>query len=146
MILISKKQKQEEWKEVIAESEKDVLNFIYCLNENKLVACYMRDVAQILLVFDLEGRLLSEIALPTLGSIGGLSGHKKQRQMFFKFTSFTYPGTIFTYDLETQEQKVFKETVIEGFQASAFVTKQVFFPSKDGTKIPMFIIHPSVCF
>jgi prolyl oligopeptidase len=70
-----------------------------------------------------------------------MTGRPSQTELFYKFTSFLYPGNIYHVDLAEQKVTKFSETSLLGFDASKFVTKQVFYPSKDGTKIPMFLIH-----
>src|SRR6266699_3223333 len=88
----------------------------------------------------LDGRFVKELELPTLGSIGGISGERKDDEMFYAFTSFLYPTTIFRYDFKTGGTSVFKAPTID-FDPSGYETKQVFYSSKDGKRVPMFITH-----
>ena len=77
--------------------------------------------------------------------MSSISGEKEFSQLFYKFTSFTYPGTIFSYDLAKKESSVFYETNVKGFKPESFTVEQVFYESKDSTKIPMFLFYPKVC-
>lgn len=90
------------------------------------------------------GKLTHKFELPTVGSIASLSGKKKHSDFFYGFTSFTYPVTFYHYDFTkedpAQRQKLFRAPSIKNFDATAFETKQVFYPSKDGTQIPMFLV------
>src|SRR3989440_7154378 len=84
--------------------------------------------------------MLKDLELPTLGSIGSISGERKDDEMFYAFTSFLYPTTIFRYDFKSGATSVFKAPTID-FDPSRYETKQVFYTSKDGTRVPMFITY-----
>lgn len=134
---------EENWKALVEEHAKDVLEWAACVNQDTLVLCYLRDVQNKLFLHQLgSGKQFKEFDLD-VGSIGGYDGQKDDTQMFFSFTSFLTPGTIYICDFseEPVSQKVFRAINVEGFDASLFETKQVFYKSKDGTDIPMFIIH-----
>ena len=107
----------------------------------KLFASYLKDVTSRAYVFDLSGRLEHEIALPGLGTVSGLGGLHDDPHVFYTYTSFNYPPTIFRYDIATGQSAVFREVEIPGFKADAFEVRQVFVTSKDGTKIPMFLTY-----
>src|SRR5882672_4734974 len=126
------------WREIIPQSA-DVLEGIQIIHDT-FVAQYMHDASSRLRLFALDGRPVKELELPTLGSIGGISGERKDDEMFYAFTSFLYPTTIFRYDFKTAATSVFKAPTID-FDPSAYETKQVFYASKDGTRVPMFITH-----
>jgi len=129
------------WREVIPHHEQDVLNAVVCVDANKLITCYMHHVKELIKMYNLEGKEeKAEFPFPSVGSIGGLSARKKDSEFFYKFTSFLYPGTIFHYDIKQDKQITFRETDVKGFDADQFVAEQVFYPSKDGTKVPMFIV------
>ncbi len=104
------------------------------------VAHYLRDAHSRLRLYALDGRFLQDVALPTLGSVGAISGERKDDEMFYAFTSFLYPTTIFRYDFRTGATSVFKAPAID-FDPSGYETEQVFYTSKDGTRVPMFITH-----
>lgn len=129
---------RENWKEIIPESE-DVMSTVYVIN-NKFVVLYMHNAYHKLKMFDLKGNFLEEIKLPTLGTVEALDGKPDGNEMFIRFTSFTYPSQAFRYDFEKKELKEFRKSVIK-FNPDDYETKQVFYPSKDGTKVSMFIAH-----
>ena len=122
----------------------DVLSSSLVVNEDKLVLEYMHDVKSVLLVHDLKsGKFLNEIPIP-IGTIGSVAGRRVDEELFLSFTSFLNPSTIYRYNFtEDKEQRlsVFKNSKVTNFDADLFEVKQVFFESKDGTKIPMFISH-----
>ncbi len=129
---------KENWKEILPESE-DVLEDVRLVNE-QLVASYLHDARSRLAIFSKDGTLQNEIELPTFGSVASLTGSREDDEMFFAFESFVYPTTIYRYDFETGETAVFRSPEI-AFDGGAFVTEQVFYESKDKTKIPMFVTH-----
>jgi prolyl oligopeptidase len=129
---------RDQWREIIPES-KDLLEAAE-LAGGKLVVKYLVDAKNQLFVFDLDGRKVSEIALPALGTVGTLSGDPDRPELFYMFTSFLYPATIYRYDVSTGQNEVFKKPSVD-FNADEYETKQIFYRSKDGTKIPMFIVN-----
>ncbi|HEY0946742.1 MAG TPA: prolyl oligopeptidase family serine peptidase, partial [Opitutaceae bacterium] len=106
----------------------------------KLGVKTMRDATSRLLVFALDGKRQGEIGLPGIGSVAGLSGREDETELFFNFTSFTYPSTNFRHDLATGRTTVLHAPKV-AFDPAAYETKQVFYTSKDGTRVPMFITH-----
>ncbi|KAG0208805.1 hypothetical protein BGX28_000348 [Mortierella sp. GBA30] len=112
---------------------------------NKLLLNYLRDVKDVVAVHDLTtGQFLHEVPLP-VGTVGNIVGNRKSRDFFIVFTSFLTPGTIYRYDFGVDDQNqrlsIFRENKVKDFDNTLFETKQVFYESKDGTKIPMFITH-----
>ena len=130
---------REKWRELIPQGA-DTLQGATCLNDS-FVALYLKDAHAQVRQFDLAGKPLREVELPGLGSAEGFSGRCKDRETFFSFSSFTAPGTIYRYDLETGKTAVFRRPEVKGFDSSQFETRQVFYPSKDGTRVPMFITY-----
>jgi prolyl oligopeptidase len=126
------------WREIIPQSA-DVLEGVQIIHDT-FVAHYMHDASSRLRLIALDGRPVKDLALPTLGSIGAISGERKDDEMFYAFTSFLYPTTIFRYDWKSGVTSVFKAPAID-FDPSGYETKQVFYTSKDGTRVPMFITH-----
>ncbi|HMH81319.1 MAG TPA: prolyl oligopeptidase family serine peptidase [Gemmatimonadales bacterium] len=126
------------WREVLPQGP-DVLEGVQIIHE-RFVAHYMRDASSRLRLFALDGRMLKDLDLPTLGSVVSISGERKDGEMFYGFTSFLYPTTIFRYDFTAGVTSVFKAPAID-FDPSGYETKQVFYASKDGTRVPMFITH-----
>lgn len=106
----------------------------------KLFVEYSKDVTSKIEVFDYAGKRESEVLLPALGSAGGFGGEKDDKFVFYSFTSFTFPPTIYRYDIATRKSAVFRAPEVD-FKPTDYETKQVFYTSKDGTKIPMFLTY-----
>ncbi len=136
VIIDPKKPAKENWKEIIPESEY-LLNGVYSIG-GKLIVRYLKDVLTYLSVYDMEGKKINDISLPTVGSAGNIGGNKYDKEFFYTFTTYTYPSTIFIYNLEEQSSRVFKKPDIK-FDIDEYETEQVFYKSKDGTDIPLFI-------
>jgi len=139
LILIDPKNPESSnWKTVVAEKPE----VISSVNEagGKLFVSYLKDVSDRVYVYDESGKYEREIKLPTLGSASGFGGWKDDKSVFYSFTSFTFPPTIYKYDIATGQSSVFRKPEVK-FNPDDYVTEQVFYPSKDGTKIPMFIVY-----
>ena len=107
--------------------------------DHKFILTYDKDASSHAFVYDLTGRCLHEIALPALGSVD-FSSKKKSNQVFYRFTSYTFPPTIYSYDIDANRStRLFAPKI--ALNPADYVTEQVFYPSKDGTKIPMFLIY-----
>ncbi len=126
-----------DWKTLIAQG-KDVLQAVDLIDD-RLVVVWMHDANEKVEIFNLDGKKQRDIVLPTLGTVGGFSGRRHDKEGFYAFTSFTYPSTVYRFDFTTGKSTVFKRPKVD-FKPDAFETKQVFFTSKDGTKIPMFLV------
>ncbi|MBZ5553470.1 MAG: prolyl oligopeptidase family serine peptidase [Acidobacteriia bacterium] len=107
----------------------------------KLFATYMKDVTTRAYVYSLEGKVESEVKLPGLGTAGGFRGLKDDKFVFYTFSSFNFPPTIYRYDIATQKSTLFRSPEIPDFQPTDYETKEVFYKSKDGTRVPMFLVH-----
>ncbi|HKV11922.1 MAG TPA: prolyl oligopeptidase family serine peptidase [Thermoanaerobaculia bacterium] len=130
---------RESWRELIPQAA-ETLEGVAVLSDS-LVALYLKDAHSQVRTFDLAGKPVRELELPGLGSVGGFSGRRTDRETFYTFTSYTSPGTIYRYDLTTGKSTLFREPKIQGYDPSLYETRQVFFESKDGTRVPMFISH-----
>ena len=126
-----------DWKELIGES-KGVLEDVQ-FADDKLVLTYSQDASTHLYVYSLEGKELNEIKLPTVGR-AGFSGKRGQKECFYSFASFTVPGTIYQYDMAQNKSTVYTEPKVK-FDLGKYTTEQVFFISKDGTHVPMFLTY-----
>ncbi|HEV2131367.1 MAG TPA: prolyl oligopeptidase family serine peptidase [Longimicrobiaceae bacterium] len=126
------------WRTLIPEGE-NVLENVQIISD-QFVASYLQDAASRIRIFSLQGQPVREIELPTLGSVGSISGEREDTEAFYSFTSFLYPTTIFRYDFRTGESSVFRAPQV-AFDPTQYETKQVFYTSKDGTRVPMFITH-----
>jgi prolyl oligopeptidase len=128
------------WTVVIPEAPgRDVLGSTTMVN-NRFVTQWMTDAHDVLKVYGLSGAFEREIALPAIGAVSGFTGKRKDTEGLYGFSSFSYPGTVYRYDFVSGASTVFRQPKVD-FSPSAFETIQVFYPSKDGTKIPMFITY-----
>ena len=126
------------WQEIIPEAA-ETLEGVGILN-NQFVANYLKDARSQIKIFALDGSFVREVELPGIGSAGGFGGKREDTETFYTFTGFTTPATIYRYDMVTGESKLFRQPKVD-FNPDEYETKQVFYPSKDGTQIPMFITH-----
>ncbi len=110
------------------------------LVDNTLIASYLKDAHAQVKMFDVAGKFVRELKLPGLGTAGGFGGKRRDTETFYSFTSFTSPPTIYRYDMKTGASTVFRRPKID-FNPDDHETTQVFYPSKDGTKVPMFLSH-----
>ncbi|XP_033249298.1 prolyl endopeptidase-like [Drosophila miranda] len=136
---------EKNWKTVIPEHSKDVMEWVLCAHHNKFVVCYIRDVKSVLQAYEMEtGKMLQQFDLD-IGTLAGISGDKKYSEIFYGFTSFLTPGLVYRYDFATPEEKpeVIREIKLnlEGFSRDSYAVEQVFYKSKDDTDIPMFIVR-----
>jgi prolyl oligopeptidase len=129
--------KVEAWEDVVPESE-NVLNGVAFVS-GQMILVYDKDASKHAYVYSLDGALKHEVELPTLGSVG-FSGDKDDKEIFYAFSSFTFPNTIYKYDIDNNKSELYIAPKIQ-FDANDFVTEQVFYPSKDGTQIPMFLTY-----
>ncbi len=126
------------WQELIPQQE-DVISFVTMVN-NQFVVTYMHDAHHEMKIYNLDGNYVQDIILPTLGSIVEISGKPQHTEMFISFTSFLYPPTIFRYDFLSGTLSLLYSASID-FEAASYETTQVFYTSKDGTRVPMFLTH-----
>jgi prolyl oligopeptidase len=124
------------WKQVVPESS-DTLVSAHMIN-NQIVASYLKDARSVVKVYDREGKALREVALPGIGSVAGFGGKRGDSETFFSFTGFTTPTTIYRLDMKSGKSSVFRQPKVE-FNPADYETRQVFFASRDGTRVPMFI-------
>lgn len=127
----------ENWKDVIPETE-NVLNASH--GGGGLFANYTIDVKTAVKQYDMNGKFIRDIELPGIGSAGGFGARRDEKELYYSFTSFTYPTTIFKYDIASGKSTLYYQPKVD-FKPADYETKQVFYASKDGTKIPMFIVH-----
>ena len=130
---------RESWREIVPEHESAVIEKVYGAGGRILVE-YLQDIASRLAVFDLEGRHLGDMPLPGPGSIGGFSGRFDDPVVYFTFSSFHLAGTVFRYDLESGRLEVWRSPKAS-LDLDAYETRQRWVVSKDGTRVPMFVIH-----
>ncbi len=127
-----------DWKEVIPQGEA-TLSSVSLVNEQFLVN-EMKDAHSRVRRVSRDGKPLGELSLPGLGSVSGLQGRRQDTETFYSYTSYTTPTTIYRFDLKTGESQAFKSPQVK-FNPADYETEQVFFTSKDGTRVPMFLSH-----
>ncbi len=127
----------ENWKDVIPEKEM-VLSASSA--GGKLFASYLQDARSLVEQYDLKGNLDRKIELPGIGTASGFHGKNEDEIVYFNFSSYTVPNTVYRYEIATGDTEIFREPKV-AFDPEAYETKQIFYASKDGTKVPMFITH-----
>ena len=129
---------RENWIEIIPEKE-DVLKSVSIVG-GKIIARYMKDAHSHIEVFNLQGKYLYEIEIPILGTVSGFSGKIQDKITFYTVTSFTTPSIVYKYDVKNNVSEEYSRSQID-FDPGKYETKQVFYNSKDGTRIPMFLVY-----
>lgn len=124
--------------EIIPESKNVIENV--SIAGNSIIVSYLKDANSLISVFNLDGEKLHDVALPGIGTASGFDGKLESQEVYYNFTSFTYPRTIYKYDIEKNSSEVFRKPEID-FNVDDYITKQIFYKSKDGTEIPLFIVH-----
>lgn len=126
------------WQTLIPES-KFTLESVHRVGES-FVAAYLEDAHSVAKVFDLTGKFTREVPLPAIGSAGGFRGERGDNETFYSFTNYTTPGTIYRYDVATGESTVYRQPKVK-FKPDDYESKQIFYTSRDGTQVPMTIVH-----
>ena len=126
-----------QWKDLIPETD-NVLRA--ATGGGKIFASYMIDAKTSVKQFDMQGRMEREVTLPGIGSAYGFNARNDDQELYYTFTSFTYPTSIFKYNISSGSSELYKKPDVQ-FDTDNYETKQVFYESKDGTKVPMFIVH-----
>lgn len=132
------KPQREHWKDLIPQQDA-VLTDVSMAGDNMIVT-FDRDAANHAYLYHRDGSLIREIQFPAYGS-AGFSSSRRHNEVFYVFTSFVYPSAVFRYDMATGESTLYRAPEIAGFNPDDYVTEQVFYPSADGTKIPMFLTY-----
>ena len=126
-----------DWLELIPE-QKNMLSFANVINR-QLILTYNQDASDHAFIYDLDGKLRHEVKLPMVGSVD-FTGNEKQPECFYTFASFTMPGTIYRYDMDKNESILYAQPNVK-FKQQDYESQQIFFESKDGTRVPMFITY-----
>lgn len=129
---------EENWVDLIPEQSEPIRSV--SIVGSKMFIGYLKNASSMVKVYDLEGKFLSDLELPGIGTVGGVGGRKTSTEGFYTFTSFTYPSTIFKLNTETLNSEVFRKSEVK-FDTDGYVTTQEWYTSKDGTKVPVFITH-----
>ena len=127
------------WREVIPEAEETLQSATYV--GGVFIARYLRDAQTRVKIFDRKGKLVRAVDLPGVGSAFGFGGKSDDAETFYSFTSFTSPLSIYQYNLITGESSLFAKSEVKGIDFDDYETRQIFYHSKDSTRVPMFIIH-----
>ncbi len=127
------------WRDVIPESANAVLTGLSFIG-NEIIANYEKDAHSEIRVFSNEGTYMHNVKLPGPGSASGFSREKEDTITFYSFSSYTYPNVIYKYNIKNNKSEIYYSTKVD-FDFSKYETEQVFYKSKDGTKIPMFLVH-----
>ena len=122
---------------VIPEHEKNLLEGVGTAG-GYLFASYLQDAQNQVVQYDYDGKLVREVTLPAIGTVGGFSGEEEDTELYYSLANYTAPATIYRYDIASGESTLYKSPEV-AFDPALFVTEQVFYPSKDGTQVPMFI-------
>ena len=130
---------EKDWKDVLPERAEPLQGAN--TGGGKLFATYLKDVTTRAYVYSLDGKLENEVQLPTLGIASGLGGQPDDRFVFYTFSTFNFAPSIYRYDIATRKSTLFRAPEIPGFRPADYEVKQVFFNSKDGTRVPMFVVH-----
>ena len=139
LVLIDPKNPAKENWEMIIPEGKDVMQAVSLVG-GKLFVTYLKDANSKVSVYTTDGKYLYDVKLPGVGTVGGFGGKKDEFETFYTFTSFVYPPTIFKYDVKNNKSELFMKASVK-FDPTKYETKEIFYESKDGTKIPMFIVH-----
>ncbi|MCV9933699.1 prolyl oligopeptidase family serine peptidase [Flavobacterium sp. LS1R47] len=129
--------KPENWKNFIAETE-NVLS--PSTGGGYFFAHYMKDAVSSVKQYDYTGKLVREIKLPAVGTAGGFGGEKEDKVVYYSFTNYTTPGTIYSFDVKSGKSEIYQQPKVD-FKSADYESKQVFYTSKDGTKVPMIITY-----
>ena len=138
LVMIDVLDKDLNWKEVVPQAA-ETLGGVDFVN-NQFVGSYLKDAYTQIRIYDLNGKFIRNVELPGIGSAGGFNGKRYDTEVFYTYSSYNAPPTIYRYDLKTGKSEIFRKSDVK-FNPNDFEVKQVFYNSKDGTKIPMFIVH-----
>lgn len=137
VIALLNQPQSEHWIDLIPE-QKEVLSVN--TGGGNFFCSYLKDAITKVLQYDMKGNKIREVVLPGLGTASGFSGKRKEKTLFYSFSSYTTPSTIYKMDIASGKTEVYKKPTLQ-FNSEEYESKQVFYPSKDGTKIPMMITH-----
>ena len=131
--------KRENWKEIVPQSDAVLQNT--SIVGGKLGAQYEKNASSLLKLFQLDGKFIADIPLPAIGSVSGTGSKWNRRELFFGFQSFTIPPAIYDFDLSSRKTDLWDKVNAPGIDPSAYEVNQLWYTSKDGTKVPMFVFH-----
>lgn len=129
----------ENWKDIVPETENAMQGGVSTASK-KLFVNYLKDASTFIKQFDYKGTFERDIELPGIGSAGGFGGRIDENEVYYSYTSFTTPTSIYKFDIASGKSSLYEQPKVD-FDPAAYETKQVFYTSKDGTKVPMFIVY-----
>lgn len=138
MLVDFNKPQKKNWK-VLIEEKDEVLQGSSIVG-GQLATQYLKDASSVAYFYDMEGKFIRELDLPAVGTIDGFDGQQDENIAFYGFTSFTFPSSVYKYDIKSGKSELYKSSEVD-FDPDKYEVKQVFYESKDGTPIPMFIVH-----
>jgi prolyl oligopeptidase len=133
-----RKPERANWREIIPQTV-ETLQSVSLVND-KFIATYLKDAQSQVKIFSGDGAFVRQLELPGIGRVDGFAGKRSDTETFYSFTSFTVPGTVYRLDLRAGQRAVFREPKVD-FNPGEYETKQFFYQSKDGTRVPLFITH-----
>jgi prolyl oligopeptidase len=134
----TEKPARDQWKELVPHAA-ETLSSVSLVGD-QFIASYLKDAQSLIRVFDLSGKPVREVRLPGVGTAAGFGGRRTDRETFYAFSGFTMPGAIYRYDLASGKSEPFRAPKLL-FDPAAYTTEQVFYASKDGTRVPMFLTY-----
>ena len=129
---------RDRWREIVPQAE-EMLEEVHVVGD-RFFAVYLQDAKSQVRMFNLQGKPLGELRLPDIGTAGGFTGRRSDRETFYSFTSFVTPPAIYRYDIQATKSELFRKPEL-AFDPADYETRQVFYHSKDGTRVPMFLVH-----
>ncbi|VTT97454.1 prolyl endopeptidase : Prolyl oligopeptidase OS=Planctomyces brasiliensis (strain ATCC 49424 / DSM 5305 / JCM 21570 / NBRC 103401 / IFAM 1448) GN=Plabr_0450 PE=4 SV=1: Peptidase_S9_N: Peptidase_S9 [Gemmataceae bacterium] len=132
------KPEPKDWKTIVPEAN-EVLDSTDLVG-NRFICSYLKDAKTAVKVYEVDGKFVRDVALPGIGTASGFSGKRTDTETFYTFSSFDSPTRIYRYDVPTGESKLIRQAKVK-FNPDDYEVKQVFYASKDGTKVPMFLAH-----
>jgi prolyl oligopeptidase len=129
---------REHWKTVIPESRNKLSEVT--IIDNTFIANYLADAQSVVELHTLDGALIEQLALPAIGTVGGFGGRREDTETFYQFSNFTTPGTTYRLDMKTRRSTLYRQPKLQ-FDPEQYETTQIFYTSKDGTRVPMFLSH-----
>ncbi len=129
-----------DWTTLVPEAAgTDVLGSVRMVG-NRFVATWMVDAREVVKLYGVDGTFEREVTLPAIGSVSAFTGRRGHQESFYSFSSFAYPGVVYRYDFKNAASTVFRKPTVD-FSPETFETVQVFYPSKDGTRVPLFLTY-----
>ena len=129
---------REHWKEIIPQRQQTLIQASFVNNE--FIASYLKDVRPRVQIFSQDGRFVREVQVPGIGTVAGFQGKRTDTETFYTFSSFNTPATLYHYDMKTGTSRLFRQPEVK-FNPDDYEVRQIFYRSKDGTRVPMFIAH-----